>query len=85
VNVSSFHIDRTKSKGRIKGEDCTAIIFFFPTGGPPTLDEAIDRALEAKEASVLLNVVVTYSSFYIPLVAGQTCWTVEGDAYDSYQ
>lgn len=84
VNVSNMKLDRTKSKGRTSGEDCTHIIIFIPTGGPPTIDEALDRALEAKGASVLLDAVVNFNSFYIPYIYGQSCWKVEGDAYDTY-
>lgn len=85
VNVSNMKLDRAKSKGKTVGEDCQHIVILIPTGGPPTIDEAIDRALEAKNASVLLDAVVDFNSFYIPYIYGQTCWKVEGDAYDTYQ
>ena len=55
------------------------------TAGPPTLDEAIDRALESKRANLLLDAVVNWHAFFIPLIYGETCWKAEGDAYDSYQ
>ena len=57
----------------------------FPTGGPPTLDEALDQALEAANANVLLDAVVNFRSFYIPWIFGETCWEAEGDAYDTYE
>jgi hypothetical protein len=85
LNLSDVQIDRTRLKGRTSGEDCTHIIIFIPTGGPPTLDEALDRALEPKNANLLLDAVVDWNSFYIPYIYGQTCWNVEGDAYDTYQ
>jgi hypothetical protein len=85
VNLADVRIDRSKSKGRTTGEDCTHIISFIPTGGPPTLDEALDRALESRQANLLLDAVVTFQSFYIPYIYGKTCWKAEGDAYDSYQ
>ena len=85
VNLSNFQVDPAKSKGRVKGEDCTAIILVFPTGGPPTLDEAIDRAVEPKQANLLVDAVVKWSFFQIPLLFGQECWEVEGDAYDTYE
>ena len=71
--------------GRSNGEDCQNIIFFIPTGGPPNLKEALDKALELKKANLLLDAVVRWNSFYIPLIYGQTCWKVEGDAYDTYK
>jgi len=85
VNLSNIQIDRSRLKGRTTGEDCQHIIILFPTGGPPTLDEALDKALETKQANLLLDAVVNWNSFYIPYVYGETCWKVEGDAYDTYE
>lgn len=85
VNLSDIKIDRSKNKGRVKGEDCQHLIIIIPTSGPPTLDEAIDRALESKHANLLLDAVVNWNSFFIPYIYGQTCWKVEGDAYDTYE
>ncbi len=85
VNLSDVRIDRSNSKGRVHGEDCTQIIIVFPTGGPPTLDEALDQALEAANANVLLDAVVDFRSFYIPWIFGETCWEAEGDAYDTFE
>jgi len=85
VNLSQLKLDRSKSKGRTSGEDCQHVIIFIPTSGPPTLDEAVDRALEAKQASLLLDAVVNWHYFSIPLIYGQTCWRAEGDAYDTFE
>jgi hypothetical protein len=84
VNLANVRIDRSKSKGRVKGADCPHIIVLIPTGGPPTLDEALDRALEPAGANVLVDAVTTFESWYIPYVYGRSCWTAEGDAYDTY-
>ena len=85
VNLSSVRIDQSKAKGRVSGEDCQHIISFIPTSGAPTLDEALDRALESRQANLLLDAVVDFSWFYIPYIYGKTCWRAEGDAYDTYQ
>jgi len=85
VKLDPLRLDPSRSKGRTSGEDCTHIIIVIPTGGPPTIDEAIDRALEDKGANLLTDAVVEYSYFYIPYVYGLTCWTAEGDAYDTFQ
>lgn len=85
VNISNMKLERAKSKGRTSGEDCQHVIIIIPTGGPPTIDEAIDRALESRGASLLTDAVVNFHYFYIPYIYGQTCWKVEGDAYDTYQ
>jgi len=85
VNLSNLKLDPKKMKGRASGEDCQTIVLFIPTGGPPHLKEALDQALESKKSSVLANAVVRYYGFYVPLLFGQTCWIVEGDAYDTYE
>ncbi len=84
VNLDNMRIDRSKSKGRTSGEDCVALILFFPTGGTPTLDEAVDRALEAKGANLLTDAVVNYHQYWF-ILGGQICWKAEGDAYDTFE
>jgi len=85
VKLDPLRIDPARSKGRAYGEDCTSIIIIIPTGGVPTIDEAIDRALESKSANLLTDAVVTWSSWYIPYIFGKTCWKAEGNAYDTFE
>ena len=85
VNLSNASIDPNSAKGRTSGENCQQIIILFPVGGPATLDEALDQALEAKNANLLLDAVVDWNFFFIPYIYGQECWKVEGDAYDTYE
>jgi len=85
VNLTGIAIKKENSKGISSGKDCQHIISFIPTSGPPTLDEAIDRALEPMRANLMLDAQVDWVSFYIPYVYGQTCWKVKGEVYDSYE
>lgn len=85
VNLSNIKVDRKLAKGNTSGEDCQHIIFFIPTGGPATLDEALDSALEAKQSNLMLDAVVKHNWFYIPYIYGQNCWQVEGVAYDTFK
>lgn len=86
VNISNMKIDKSQSKGTTSGEDCSHIISFIPVGSlNPTVDEAVDRALEAKRADILLDASLDFHTFYIPLIYGQTCWKVEGTAYETYK
>ena len=85
VNLSNIKVDKSMAKGHTSGEDCLHIIIFIPTSGPPTLDEALDRALEPKQANLLLDAVVRHQWFYIPLIYGQECWKAEGVAYDTFK
>lgn len=79
TRINSSHVT---PKGSATGEDCQHIIVFIPTSGVPTIDEALDRALEPKQANLLMNGSVTYRYFFIPAVYGRSCWTAEGEAYD---
>lgn len=84
VNLSDIKVNKSMQKGRTTGEDCQHVILIIPTSGPPTLDEALDRALEPKQANLLLDAVVKHSWFSI-LVYAQDCWKVEGVAYDTFK
>lgn len=83
-NVNLSNINKSMAKGRTTGEDCQHIIIIIPTSGLPTLDEALDRALEPKNANLLLDAVVKHYWFSI-LVYTQECWKVEGIAYDTFK
>ena len=85
VNLQSLSLDPANAKGRVSGRDCQHIVILFPTGGPATIDEAIDRALESANANILTDAVVNWSFFYIPYIYGRTCWRAEGDAYDTFE
>jgi uncharacterized protein YceK len=84
VNLADMKLDRTRLKGHGTGQDCVRIFVVVPTGGVPNIKEAIDRAVESLKGNVLLDARVEYKSFYIPLIYGETCWTVEGDVYDTF-
>jgi len=84
VNLSNLKVDKSMSKGRASGEDCQHSIIGIPTSGPPTLDEALDRALEQKQANLLLDAVVKYH-FFTLIIYGQQCWQAEGVAYDTFK
>ena len=49
----------------------------------PTLDEAIDRALEEGEGDVILNAQVLRWGWHIPLIYGTWGWKVVGDVIDT--
>lgn len=84
VNLSSIKLDQSKLKGHGVGESCQEVIVFVPLGETPNLKDAIDRTVESQKGDVLLNARVKFSAFYIPLIYGKTCWTAEGDVYDTY-
>ncbi|MGR8951537.1 MAG: hypothetical protein ACU83V_03890 [Gammaproteobacteria bacterium] len=83
VNISDLRIEPKMAKGRTSGEDCMHMVLFFPNKMFPTLDEALDKAMEAKQANLLLDAVVQWNFFIVPLLYAQECWKVEGVAYDT--
>ncbi|MGR8981098.1 MAG: hypothetical protein ACU84H_13530 [Gammaproteobacteria bacterium] len=82
VNISELKLEPTMAKGRTSGEDCMRVFLIFPDKMYPTIDEALDKALEAKRANLLLDAVVRWHYFSVLLYA-QECWNVEGEAYDT--
>ena len=72
-------------KGRSSGEDCAHIFIFIPDKQAASLEEALDRALEPKQANLLVDAVLRHHWFYIPLIYGEECWKAEGDTYDTYK
>jgi hypothetical protein len=67
-----------KGEKRVRGKDVTNIYFVFPDG-VPTIEAAINNALENSRDSVaLVDGVVYYHWWYIPYVFGKQTYEVEG-------
>lgn len=76
VDLNSKSLKRGSE--RVTGEDPVYIIVFFPTG-VTNLKEAIDDAIEKVPGAVaLVDGVVSFSDFYIPLLFGRATYIVEG-------
>ena len=84
VNLDNMKIDKAVSKGMVTGEDCQYTVIFFPTSGPPTLEEAADKAVEPVGAQLIVDVSANKYWFYVPLIFGEWCWSVSGEAYDTF-
>lgn len=78
-NVDISALATAKRAGnRITGEDLVHVIIFIPTG-VPNLKEAIDRTIESTPGAVaLVDGVVYFRSWMIPLLYGQSAYIVEG-------
>ncbi len=78
-NVDISALANAKRAGnRITGEDLVHVIIFIPTG-VPNLKEAIDRTIESTPNAVaLVDGVVYFRSWMIPLLYGQSAYIVEG-------
>jgi len=78
VNLSDFSTSQAEeSSEKVVGKHEVHIICFVPTG-QPSLKEALDRALESKNAYMLTNARIENFFFYIPYIYGQARFTVEG-------
>jgi hypothetical protein len=56
------------------------VILWIPTRvSPPTVQEAVDKALQRGNGDVLVNAWVDRVWWYIPFVYGQEGWRVHGD------
>lgn len=79
VRLSEFELEKADRNKGIVGKDIRHIVFFIPTGGPPTLDGALDDAFRKGGGDAMTDAVITSWGFYIPLIYGQAGWKVEGD------
>ncbi len=79
VNTSNFRVGQAERVKGVEGRDVSHIIIFIPTGGPPTLEGALDDALEKGGGDVMTDAVVYSWSWYIPYIYGQSGWSVKGD------
>jgi len=77
--LSEFEIDKADRVKNVVGKDVQHIVIFFPIGGPPTLEGAIDNALEKGNGDLMTDAVVSSWGWYIPYIYGQGGWTVKGD------
>ena len=82
-NIEMSRLAEMRVGERLEGVDSKPIILLFPTGNP-TIEEAIDNAIEQQPGGVaLVNGTVSLSSFYLPPLFGEIKYMVEGDVlYD---
>lgn len=64
---------------RAVGRSCIHLIVVFPTS-MPNFGNAVAAALAESGGSVLTDVRIGYEIIYLPLVYGQACYVVQGDA-----
>ena len=79
VRLSDFDLDKADRVKGVVGKDVQHIIIFIPTGGPPTLEGALDDAFRKSGGDVMTDAVVKSWGWYIPYIYGQAGWSVTGD------
>ena len=82
-NLNYNLADNTKVKA--EGDSCISTVIIFPIGNQ---DDRIQRAMDdaiknghtkGLDGDLLVNARIDVTSWYIPLLFGQNCVTVEGD------
>lgn len=84
--VSTKNVDLTRNTSykienrRVVGKDKKSIIICIPTG-TPNIKEAIDRSIEQAGPNCigLSDVVIDYTSWWIPYIYGENSFTAEGN------
>ena len=79
VRLSDFELSKADRVKDVEGRDVSHIIVFVPLKSNPSLDDAINDALEKADGDVMTDVVVNYWYWYIPYIYGQQGWRVRGD------
>lgn len=65
----------------ITGESITPIIFIIPAGKSPTIDEAVQNALQKAKGDIMTDATVYNNFWYIPYIYGQTIIEVKGTVW----
>lgn len=68
----------------VRGEACRSRIFVVPTGYP-TIEDALEDALEKGKGDLLRDAVIDLQEWGIPLVYEQECWIAEGTIFKVHQ
>ena len=76
IRVSEFELDKTDRTKNVVGEEVVHIISFIPTGGRPTLENAIDDALDKGNGDVLIDGVMYSKNWWF--IFGQLILEVKG-------
>jgi hypothetical protein len=79
VNTTNFRVGQAERVKGVEGRDVSHIIIIIPTSSPPTLEGAVDDALEKGGGDVVTDAVVESWYWYIPYIYGQSGWSVKGD------
>ena len=81
IDLSHVSLDVRAGK-RVEGRDCKYSLFGIIPFGTPTLEGAVDDALERGNGNVMID-QVTYNSFYWFILVGQHCIKAEGTVLDT--
>ena len=79
LRLSEFELGKAERVKGVEGKDVSHIVIFIPVGGAPTIEGALDNALEKGGGDVMTDAVISSYGWYIPYIYGQFGWKVKGD------
>ena len=82
VKMVSFdhNVSQGRGVGPVRGESCQEIVFGFPTGDPPTLDQAMADAREQHHVRYLNDLATEHTDLEIILYE-RRCIVVTGGGF----
>ena len=81
LSTKNVDVSKLKPGDRFAGEDCVTSVLLFPLGSVDWKN-AMDQALERGKGDVMVDIVLTQTSWSILLV-GQQCTVIEGTVSQS--
>ncbi len=84
LSTKNIPAEITQIRAGVEGEDCVTFLLFIPVGTQnPTIDGAIDDALDQVPGADALIDATIKASGWTALLVSQSCVTVEGTAISS--
>ena len=77
--LSQFEMEKANRTKAVEGESVQHIVILFPIGTQPTIEGALDDAMQKGNGDVMTDVSIKSWGFYIPYIYGQAGWSVKGD------
>ncbi len=78
LSTKNVDVSGLKPGDRFSGEDCVNYALGMIPLGSINYKNAMDQALEKGKGDIMVDIVLTSSSWAFPLIWGQACVVVEG-------
>jgi hypothetical protein len=78
--IDTNDIQLEKVKANVTGKDVRFQIFIF-TNGIPTINGALQNALDISDADIMRDITISRMDWFIPIIYSESSYRVTGDAY----
>jgi len=78
LSTKNVDVSGLKPGDRYSGEDCVNLLFAMIPLGTVNWKNAMDQGLERGKGDVMVDIVLTQTSWAIPYIFGQQCIVIEG-------